>query len=119
MPERQDSADMTAKPFHPLADLLPLLQGAEFDRLVADIAEQGLLNAITLYQGQILDGRNRERACRAAAILGSCSSGKDVRGLADELWTKRARCGACGTDYGNAHGRKEMASHSGRPSVGL
>jgi hypothetical protein len=53
---------MTAKPFHPLADLLPLLQGAEFDRLVADIAEQGLLNAITLYQGQILDGRNREKS---------------------------------------------------------
>lgn len=43
-------------------------QSAEFERLVADIAEQGLLNPITLYQGQILDGRNRERACRAAGV---------------------------------------------------
>jgi hypothetical protein len=66
--ERQGSAEMTAKPFHPLADMLPLIQGAEFDRLVADIGEQGLLNDITLYQGQILDGRTRELACCAAGI---------------------------------------------------
>jgi ParB-like chromosome segregation protein Spo0J len=59
---------MTAKAFHRLADLLPLTQGAEFDRLVADIAEHGLLNPITLYQGQVLDGRNRALACRAAGI---------------------------------------------------
>jgi hypothetical protein len=54
--------------FHPLANVLPLIENAEFDRLVADIAEHGLLNPITLYRGQVLDGRNRERACRAAGI---------------------------------------------------
>ena len=59
---------MTVKAFHPLADLLPLAQDTEFDRLVADIAEHGLLNPISLYQGQILDGRNRERACEAAGV---------------------------------------------------
>ena len=59
---------MVIKAFHPLAEMLPLVQGAEFDRLVADIAEQGLLNPITLYQGKVLDGRNRERACRAAGV---------------------------------------------------
>jgi ParB-like chromosome segregation protein Spo0J len=58
---------MTTK-FHPLADMLPLVEGAEIDRLVADIIENGLLNPITRYQGQILDGRNRERACRAAGV---------------------------------------------------
>ena len=57
-----------ARAFHPLAEMLPLVQGAEFDRLVADIAEQGLLHHITLYQGKILDGRNRERACCAAGV---------------------------------------------------
>jgi hypothetical protein len=64
-------AEMTAfhpLAFHPLADMLPLTQGAQFDWLVADIGEQGLLNAITLYQGQILEGRNRALACRAAGI---------------------------------------------------
>jgi N6-adenosine-specific RNA methylase IME4/ParB-like chromosome segregation protein Spo0J len=59
---------MTLKAFHPLAEMLPLVQGAEFDRLVADITEQGLLHPITLYQSKVLDGRNRERACRAAGV---------------------------------------------------
>jgi hypothetical protein len=59
---------MTVKAFHPLAEMLPLVQGAEFERLVADVAEQGLLTPIMLYQGQILDGRNRERACWTAGV---------------------------------------------------
>ena len=42
---------LIAKEFHPLADMLPLVQGAEFDRLVANIREQGLLNPTTSYQG--------------------------------------------------------------------
>jgi N6-adenosine-specific RNA methylase IME4/ParB-like chromosome segregation protein Spo0J len=54
--------------FHPLADVLPLTEGAEFERLVADIAKNGLLNAITIHDDMILDGRNRERACRAAGV---------------------------------------------------
>jgi N6-adenosine-specific RNA methylase IME4 len=54
--------------FHPLADVLPLIEGAELDRLVSDIAKNGLLNAITIHDDMILDGRNRERACRAAGI---------------------------------------------------
>src|SRR5260221_9303852 len=53
---------------HPLADVLSLIEGAEFDRLVADIREHGLKDAISLYQGKILDGRNRERACSAAGV---------------------------------------------------
>jgi hypothetical protein len=59
---------MSAFEFHPLANVLPLLEGAEFDRLVDDIREHGLHNDITIYQGRILDGRNRERACHAAKV---------------------------------------------------
>jgi N6-adenosine-specific RNA methylase IME4 len=55
--------------FHPLADVLgPVTEGAEFDRLVADVAKHGLHNEITLYQGKILDGRNRYRWCLAAGV---------------------------------------------------
>jgi hypothetical protein len=54
--------------FHELANVLPLIEGTKFDRLVADIAQNGLVNPITLHEGKILDGRNRERACHAARI---------------------------------------------------
>jgi hypothetical protein len=59
---------MNVLTFHPLADVLPLIEGAEFGRLVADIAEHGLLNPITVHDGKILDGRNRQRACHAAGV---------------------------------------------------
>ncbi len=58
---------MTHLAFHPLANVFPLLEGEEFDALVADIAASGLCEAVWLYEGQILDGRNRYRACQAWA----------------------------------------------------
>jgi ParB-like nuclease domain len=50
--------------YHPLADYLPLIEGPAFEALVADIASQGQLEPLTLHEGQILDGRNRYRACQ-------------------------------------------------------
>ena len=53
---------------HPLTAIFPLIEGDAFQELVADIKAHGLCEAIWLYEDQILDGRNRYRACEAAGI---------------------------------------------------
>jgi ParB-like nuclease family protein len=54
--------------FHELANAFPLLEGAEFDELVASIRAHGQLEKIIVFEDRILDGRNRYRACLAAGV---------------------------------------------------
>src|SRR5919108_3899676 len=55
---------MTEFATHPLAEIFPLIDEDSFVALKNDIAAHGLHEPIWLYEGQILDGRNRYRACR-------------------------------------------------------
>jgi ParB-like chromosome segregation protein Spo0J len=52
--------------YHPIADVFPLTEGDEFDELVCDVKNRGLRHPIILFEGMILDGRNRQRACEKA-----------------------------------------------------
>lgn len=49
---------------HPLAQLFPPISEDELAELGRDIALHGQLEPIVLYQGKILDGVNRYKACR-------------------------------------------------------
>ena len=54
--------------FHPLANIVPLLTGEKFQGLVENVRGNGLREEMVLYEGKILDGRNRYRACIEAGV---------------------------------------------------
>jgi ParB-like chromosome segregation protein Spo0J len=54
---------------HPLAELFPLMPEQDFGELKADIAEAGkVFIPIVLYEGKVLDGRHRYRACNELGL---------------------------------------------------
>ena len=53
---------------HPIASMFPLIGGDELDQLREDIRDHGLREPIVIYEGKILDGRNRWRACIHAGV---------------------------------------------------
>ena len=54
--------------FHPACTVFPQLSDDELHDLADDIAVNGLRNPIVLWQGKILDGRNRYLACKIAEV---------------------------------------------------
>jgi predicted DNA-binding protein (UPF0251 family) len=54
--------------FHDFATVFPLISTSELESLADDIKKNGLLEDIWLYEGKILDGRNRYLACKKANI---------------------------------------------------
>lgn len=53
---------------HPLCKILPEMQEDIYKALVRDIAAKGLNVPILLFDGQILDGRHRYKACKEAGV---------------------------------------------------
>ena len=53
---------------HPYAEIFPMLGEAELASLTEDVKANGLREPIVLFDGAILDGRNRQRACEMAGV---------------------------------------------------
>lgn len=53
---------------HPAASSVPTLAGRPYETLKADIRRHGQKHSIALWQGQILDGRARLRACEELGL---------------------------------------------------
>jgi hypothetical protein len=54
--------------FHPLSMRFALMEGEEFEDFADDVFRTGQKETVKLYQGKIIDGRNRYRACKARGI---------------------------------------------------
>jgi ParB-like chromosome segregation protein Spo0J len=53
---------------HPFSAMFPPISDEDFDKLAADIKLNGLHQPIVRYQGKVLDGNNRYRACELVKI---------------------------------------------------
>jgi len=71
---------MTYQP-HEFADLFPLMAPDEFVALKADIRAHGLRQPVMMFEGKVLDGRNRFRACQE---VGEEIVHDEFHGTADE-----------------------------------
>lgn len=53
---------------HPAAELFPMMKDTDLGMLIEDIDANGLREPILVFQGLVLDGRNRLRACETAGV---------------------------------------------------
>lgn len=61
-------AVMKEMAWHPIACIFPMLSDDELQELAADIREHGQREPIVIFDGMVLDGRNRWMACRYAGV---------------------------------------------------
>jgi hypothetical protein len=54
--------------FHPVAEIFTMIDSAAFELLKADIKTHGQREPIYLFEGKIIDGRNRFKACNELKI---------------------------------------------------
>lgn len=61
-----DTSALDAYTVHPVANMFPMIDGENLKALAEDIKTHGQQEPIWMYQGQLLDGRNRVVACALA-----------------------------------------------------
>lgn len=54
--------------FHPASLLFPMMSDSELNELAEDIKKSGQIEPVVLYHGEVLDGRNRLKACELAGL---------------------------------------------------
>lgn len=76
---------------HPFARLIPLISLGDLDRLYDDISEHGVNEPLIMFEGQVLDGRNR---LAVASTIGAPVTLKEFEGSEDEarafVWSANA-----------------------------
>jgi hypothetical protein len=73
--------------YHSVCELFPMMSESEHQPLTGDIRRNGLKEEIWTYEGKIIDGRDREKACRAAEVTARYR-GWDGRGsLVEFVWS--------------------------------
>ena len=81
---------------HPAAAVFPLIEGDEFDELCDSIRSHGVQHPAVVRGTELLDGRNRMRACerlKAEGWAGSCPTVQwkdDGRNVAEWIWDTNA-----------------------------
>jgi ParB-like chromosome segregation protein Spo0J len=81
---------------HPAAAVFPLIEGDEFDDLCDSIRSHGVQHPAVVRGTELLDGRNRMRACerlKAEGWAGSCPAVEwkdDGRNVAEWIWDTNA-----------------------------
>jgi hypothetical protein len=67
-PMTDDKAELDNLEIHPLALAFPVYGKQDFEKLTNDIRNHGLRQPIALFEGKVLDGRNRVEAARKAGL---------------------------------------------------
>jgi ParB-like chromosome segregation protein Spo0J len=66
IPMTDNTVKLDGLEIHPLALAFPVYGKDDFEKLTNDILNHGLRQPITLFEGKVLDGRNRVEAMRKA-----------------------------------------------------
>jgi hypothetical protein len=62
---------------HPLAKMIPVIAQGDLDRLIDDIKKHGVIDPLVMFEGKVLDGRNR---LAVASVLGATVELEDFDG---------------------------------------